>query len=129
MEIRSKLVRNLTAEEYKACWRLNMGPRGSMRMNLESAREGYHEGARVVMAMENNVLMGWALLFVEAGVPVVHTYVRASCRRKGVGTRILKRVQRLSPEAKCCPWNRVAKAFYSRFDLAASPAYDDLYSY
>jgi len=119
MRTRTKLIRNLTADEFARCARLNMGNSGSMHstlMDMRSSREG-----RVVMLEDGDELLGWAMIFPHTRGPQLHLYVDPNKRRKGYGSRIMKRVLKVEPEAQVYPWNDTARSFYERFPV--EPAY------
>jgi GNAT superfamily N-acetyltransferase len=94
-----------------------------MQGAVMDARRGYRPEAKVIMAWEENRLMGWALVFDEASTSAVHVYVRASERRKGIGSKLLRRATRVKPEVTAVPWDEPSRALYAKHDLKPHPAY------
>ena len=123
--LKSKLVGNLTPDEYKACHRLNMGHRGTMVYRLEESRKRAPRRSRAIMIEdEEGLLLAWALLFPygygmrrKSKVPpkLVHIYVRSSCRRRHLGTRLLCASRRYIEHPEVSPWDARSGAFYASF--------------
>lgn len=82
-------------------------------------RSYYHhpEAVRkVLMIKENGIIYGWAIVlkFIYDEDSSFHVFVNAKHRRKGLGTRLMKKAIKLFPRAK---WDvsrhdRISEAFY-----------------
>jgi len=88
--IQTKLVKNLTDEEYRACRFLNLRGNGEMHWNLARLRNEKNANARVYMIKEGGKLIAWSLVFGDCA----HFYTRSTHRRKGYGTRLVKKVNK-----------------------------------
>lgn len=113
----TKLVRNLTKDERRACGRLNLRSNGEMMYALHEHPEG-----RVWMIWEDGRLQAWALTFPQKKHRIVHTYVRYSERRRGLGTRLMRAVNRREA-VKACPHDFASSCFYDLFDMPAAYGY------
>jgi len=117
-KIQTKLVKNLTKDERLACGRLNMRSNGEMMYALQEQPEG-----RVWMIWEDGRLNAWALAFSQKRHRIVHTYVRYSERRRGLGTRLMRAVNRREAEVKACPHDFASSCFYGKFEMPAAYGY------
>lgn len=86
--IQTKLVKNLTDEEYQRCYSLNLRGEGEMRDQLRRLRNDPQ--ARVYMLREQDQLIAWSLVFDKCA----HFYTRRTHRRKGLGTRLVNRIHK-----------------------------------
>jgi GNAT superfamily N-acetyltransferase len=119
--VRSKLLKNLTDEEYKRCYYLNFRHNGMMQSSLSWERKNHPSTARAVMVEEDGNLLGWALIFgANPGRQrEVHFYVRKQYRRKGVGTILMKKVwHHTSPhEMRVDPHDSASSGFFNAMGL------------
>ena len=125
MRISTKLISNLTRDEYEQCYRLNMGDEGMMRYQLVHEREyptlAKMKGgeAYVVRALgDDGRLLGWCLLFyidAQAQDRRAYFYVRKTHRRRGIGTKLMQAARRLERAPGCNPWCDAAEGFFARF--------------
>ena len=110
--IHSKLVKNLTDEEYKQCYSLNMREAGEMRYSLSGLRKGGGD-ARVYMLKEDGKkILSWALQFNDSSA---YFYTRAAYRRKHLASRIMKKMLRDNKAIRVYPHDEISKEFFSRF--------------
>ena len=120
--ITCKLVVNLTAKEYAQCLRLNLGRYGIMRDYLRYCRRGrsadyghkkdpHVKRAQVLLLreVETGILLAWCLIETSGRAMM---YVRVRARRQGLGTRLLRALMRVRPDARICPWDELSRAFY-----------------
>lgn len=126
--VRSKLVSELTPNEYRACTRLSMRNRGSMYPRLQKLYHGQDYASRfdngvpaqVFMiwdADDDERLLGWALLFTDwYGKLMSYYYVRQSCRRQGLGTKLARALRTHCQQAQGVSWNDISKQFHKHVD-------------
>jgi GNAT superfamily N-acetyltransferase len=122
MTFRTKLVCNLTDEEYRRCSALTQKRIGQsgMRAWLRWLRkfEQKPRRARVWLVEQDEQLIGWALTYGttrregEVDCTWAHVYVRAKFRRRGIGTRLLRSVLEREPDAVVSPYTYYSRAFY-----------------
>ena len=99
-----KLVRNLTPDEYRKCYSLNLRWGGYMQEELMFARRGQRGNAKTVLIKdEHDRLIAWSLLLPKGEQMIAHYYTRAACRRQGFGDRLMKTVQRVAPKPIVVP--------------------------
>src|SRR5690606_3943971 len=121
----SKYVRNLTPYEYQQCKSLNFRDQGDM---LYALPEGRHNGSKVVMIKEGDMLLGWALL---TPLPSEHwqfqVYVRNVYRNRGLGKRLLRRAMKISPNLQIIPHDARRAGFFASVDeeFALDPYSDE----
>lgn len=120
MKFYTKPVKSLTEAEYKACKKATFsgtGRLGSMQPELIYQRKQPGCSARAYMCWENDKLLGWALGFNHTFTNkwTVYVYVRATHRRRGIGSKLLARARmgRRSP-VRVCPWDSTATSFYQK---------------
>ena len=94
MRIVSKRTKNVGEDLYKKLYRLNAGDNGLMRDYLK-----YRYGT-VFVAMEKDVVLGWAIKKED----YTQLYVRARCRRKGIGTKLYKAVKKKQKKFHVSYW-------------------------
>lgn len=95
----SKRVPELSDQEFKDCYRLNMRDRGSMRDELNEQR--MKRNNRAVLVYEDDLLVGWSLRFREnwggdrfkKNPTSLYIYVRRSYRKQGIGKFLLGRAR------------------------------------
>jgi GNAT superfamily N-acetyltransferase len=122
MTLRTKLVCNLTDEEFQRCSVLTQKRIGQsgMRAWLRWLRkfEQKPRRARVWLVEHEGQLVGWALTYATAGRQGevdgtwAHVYVRTKFRRRGIGTRLLRSVLEREPDAVVSPYTYYSRAFY-----------------
>lgn len=117
MIIYTKSVPDLDAKEFTACKRLNFGMSYGMKSKLIELRDLSRSKSRVTMAWDGEKLLGWALVFKDdywhEHEWQVFIYVRAECRRKGIGTVLIGRTKmgRIKPIV-VCPHDERSEAFF-----------------
>jgi hypothetical protein len=120
---RTKRVTNLTPEEYKACYSLNLRNGGLMRGALVSCRENWSESGfpwadkPTYAAMNFNrdgTLAGWVLIFPdEYDNLAAYFYVRRNQRRKGVGSKLAKHVSKKFGQVRVYPHDKRSNGFFN----------------
>lgn len=120
-----KYVHALSSEEYRQCLRLNFRATGGIMHSLlrrERVRPRDRRAqtyAQVIMAHEKTThhLLGWCLLTKSPHAAVTTSvYVRASARRRGLGTALMLKALTLYPRASVCPHDERSRAFFSSLD-------------
>lgn len=106
--IQTKLVKNLTTEEYRLCRSLNLRENGDMAYQLYRLRRDKNDKARVYMIKEDGRLIAWSLVFDYCA----HFYTRRTHRRKGLGTRLVNRVYRDHHGLVVYAHDEVAQGFF-----------------
>ncbi len=136
MKYTTKFVSELTPSEYRQLVNLNFRDQGSMRDKLKSTRlqsqiENHPDArARVVLALDENKVMGWALIFAwynkEREKPYsrnfvervtqwnTYLYVRKSYRRQGIGQNLMKHVYATQIDAQVHPHDQASGYFFYR---------------
>ncbi|ASR75559.1 hypothetical protein SEA_MILDRED21_195 [Streptomyces phage Mildred21] len=112
-----KPVRELTPQEYRKCYSLNLRWGGYMQEELMFARRGQRNKASAVMIFdENERLIAWSLVYEKSeGQMVAHYYTRRACRRQGFGDRLMKQVQRIAPKPTVVPGEDImSQRFFSK---------------
>lgn len=101
----TKLVKNLTPEEYRRCARLNLRFDGYMQEDLSRERRDKNSSAKVVMIRDtdSDMLIAWSLVFPYEGKIASHYYTRKTYRRKGYGSRLIRAVQKIAPKPVVFP--------------------------
>lgn len=94
-------VADLTPVEYKMCSDLTLRGEGTMQGALARARARHDRFTYAIMAWENGDFVGWCLFFkripvIEPEVYSAHFYVRQSHRRRGIGTKLIKKAYSMS---------------------------------
>lgn len=111
-------VKCLTQEEYRQCYRLNMGLEGMMRPSLVESRHDPNSKDMTYRILDGDgVLLAWSLVFMPYGILTgwdAHFYVRRTHRRQGLGTRLREAVYRDFPDHHVCPHNLASKRFFNR---------------
>jgi len=113
--LRSKLVGNLTVAEYRACSQLTMRESGEMAGRLRDAWNESPAASRVLLLEDpsDGRLLAWALVAPSPGrEPRLDVYVRRSHRRRGLGRRLLRAVNRYCERPHVCGWDPRSKAFF-----------------
>jgi GNAT superfamily N-acetyltransferase len=119
---------NLTDSEYRKCGNLTLGKSGQGRMYptlcalytkdpepsyLVGTRECVENDAWVFLAWEGEQLLGWCLSFESSwDGRQAYFFVHPKHRRKGVGRRLARAVERKFPHARVHCWNQAATAFF-----------------
>ena len=101
MYVKSYSIKNLPKEVYDWCRRHNYGVDGYMREFLVHAIKYGKQGKeklkdlKIYIAHKNGRRMGWSIAYRDhymySGKKMYQSYVLPSFRRKGVGTRLLKK--------------------------------------
>lgn len=138
MKLSSCLVRNLTPEQYRQVYSLNLRKRGFSRGHLRTCFRESHAYSRIVLATERSQLVGWALMVQclndDGSLREFSTnlYVRRFMRRSGVGTKLMGWVGRFLDQTKwqahVCIWSPASEGFYRaighpRVRIIVSPRY------
>jgi GNAT superfamily N-acetyltransferase len=124
----AKPVHALTRKEYGQCRRLTLGEEGLLRDNLEYhykyMRElpvlpkGYASPKVLLLReIESAKLLAWCLFDDLHGVML---YVHSKHRRKKLGTRLMRKVMRLQPQAEVSPHDDCSRAFFSHLQQQRS---------
>jgi GNAT superfamily N-acetyltransferase len=124
-----KPVRELTSQEYKKCYSLNLRYDGYMQEELMFARRGERNNAFAVMIIdEDERLIAWSLVYEKVeGKMVAHYYTRRACRRQGFGDRLMKQVQRIAPNPTVVPGEDImSQRFFSKHQ--DNLTFDNVYS-
>jgi L-amino acid N-acyltransferase YncA len=111
-----RLAWRLTEREYRQCSQLTLRYDGVMLEALEEAHD-MHDDVPVIQVRDmNRRLLGWAILIPTfSDLMEVHVYVRARDRRRGVGTLLMRRAERIVGGVGVRPWDDVSRAFYRPF--------------
>jgi GNAT superfamily N-acetyltransferase len=116
----SKLVRNLTSEEYDKCKSLNFRYNGCMRYDLPMARKNYPDKARVVMIKEadSGKLIAWCLAFPDSDSDnfLTQYYTRVAYRRQGYGARLVRQVSKHVGKPIVMPHDRRSRSFFRKHE-------------
>jgi GNAT superfamily N-acetyltransferase len=115
----SKLVRNLTPDEYKKCKNLNFREGGHMMYDLPWAKKKHPDRARVVMIKdESNRLLAWCLAYPGAdkyeGEFITQYYTRVKFRRQGYGDRLIKHIKKHTKYPVVLPHDRASRNFFNK---------------
>lgn len=110
----TKLVKNLTPDEYARCARLNLRFDGYMQEDLQRERHDKESSARVVMIKdtESDMLIAWSLAYPHNEGIVTHYYTRKIYRRQGFGGRLIKAVQKFAPKPIVVPGDEQSRLFF-----------------
>ncbi len=112
-----KPVAELTPQEYRKCYSLNLRWGGYMQEELMFARRGQRNKASAVMIFdEDERLIAWSLVYEKSeGQMVAHYYTRRACRRQGFGDKLMKQVQRIAPKPTVVPGEDImSQRFFSK---------------
>lgn len=123
MRITTKRIDNLTAEEFARCRELTLGRLGEMQDEADTQRYDAAEilpqyRARVYMAWDGDLMVGWAMSFCEDRAfggheRTVYFYVHPTYRRKGIGTKLMRAATRHHGEVIVCPHDHVSGQFFN----------------
>lgn len=129
IRITSVSLDKIKPEDYKRCYSLNFRSAGTMQRKLVHYKRYRPTKAKVFMAKENGVLVGWSLVFTTGRVnPDAHFYVRHDCRQRGIATRLMKKVLSENPKIIVSPHSKSSAIFFSQFRKSiASPARNSYY--
>jgi hypothetical protein len=114
----TKQVGNVTPEEFKQLYSLNLRNEGAMRFDLVDYRKSDPKTTHVIMIKEGPKVLAWALVFPKSSYKknrLVYFYTRQSHRRQGLGTRLLKHSRKLDPVPEVCPHDKRSGAFFKKF--------------
>lgn len=115
MIVETKSLNSLTKTEYRQCYSLNSRWNGTMQETLR-LYYGRKYDAKVCLAKEDDILIGWALLYSDGRrIPNGHFYVRKTHRRRGVGKRLMSEALAVSPKIKVYPHDRRSGIFFAEY--------------
>jgi hypothetical protein len=115
--IRCKLVKDLTTEEYKACYRTNFGSHGDMRAALGRVK-AQNILAYAVMIWIHDELAAWALVFDESYIgPTAYFYTKNIYRRKGYGFQIAQYIQERFGQVQVIPTTKRNISFFNKMGM------------
>lgn len=136
MEIRHKLVSELSPVEYRACYKANLGDEGYMRSTLVEERLGVGQG-QIIMLWDGpddtaRSLIGWALLtpITLSGLLAATRYVKSKSkytvqfwvkrqhRKKSYGKLLMEQVKLhydLNPHV--FPHDEASSEFFSSYNV------------
>lgn len=119
----TKRVIDLTAEEYRKCYRLNYRDSGQMQAILSESR--FYEAqlrpnrnrryTTAIMITDGDNIQAWAL--VAPRQPKgweAQFYTRKSLRNQGLGTKLFKEVQKLDKKPFVIPWSEPSGQFFKK---------------
>lgn len=112
LKLSRKQAINLTSQEYKQCYSLNFRVDGFMQETLKHKRDH----SVVYRIVEDGQLVSWALVFYDSSyseTPTVYFYTRKSCRRKGYGQRLKKRIRKDYTAFHVCSHDSASQNFFS----------------
>jgi len=118
-----KTLNEITTKDRRVLNGLTLRPASGMRDDVLSKKDNL-DSYHIFMAKQQGLVIGWAVLFPENLVDCFYknsedyccyVYVRYSARRKGVGTRLLKKVTKLAKSkgnVKVFPWDDRSDKFF-----------------
>jgi GNAT superfamily N-acetyltransferase len=122
MQVVVKKVDDLTIEEYKACYSLNLRSNGMMRDKLVHCRK-IKQGI-AFMIFEGKVLLAWSLVFHKFFKPTdeqgAYFYTRVRCRGQGYASLLIKEIESLNNRITVYPWNNSSDRFFSKNNFKKS---------
>lgn len=126
---RTKAIRNLTPEEYRACYSLNLRDGGLMRGQLQDSYRRGESGVYASMIFnEDGRLDAWALTFPDRYYKTyrgetlnnAYFYVRKTMRRHGLGSRLIKQVSKKFGPVRVYPHGKKdhpSRGFFDRTQM------------
>ena len=111
-------VKELSGEDYLWCYRHNLGGDGQMREALVEHRHGRLEWNRVVILWNDDVRVGWMLMFKQweyyrdrnnnwrnnNRTHCAYFYIPPKERRKGYGTQLYKVAREICGKKRLKTW-------------------------
>ncbi len=110
MKIINKKFVEFSANMRKSIRSLCLRDRGSAVWEFSN----YPDLDMFVCVDDNNILIGWALCNVLYNPVRIMVYVRQSMRRQGVGTKIMKSLNRKYRCHSVCPWDAKSRRFFRK---------------
>jgi GNAT superfamily N-acetyltransferase len=118
-----KPFEKVTKDEYAKVYRLNFRENGLMQEDLRYLRRRVKQeleptGAKVIMIKdEDENILSWSLVQPHATQKIsAQFYTRASARRKGYGSRVMKQVLKIDDNPHIYPHNDVALGFFKKYN-------------
>lgn len=111
-------IRNLSEDEREQLKHLTLDAEGIEGMMLYQLRTQGPNVKHIFLAVIGDTLVGWGYLYYSwGGETEIHTYVKPSYRRRGIGSNIVKRLTPLYKDAPIVGhgWNDQATGFYRCF--------------
>ncbi|UMO76339.1 acetyltransferase [Streptomyces phage Tomas] len=115
----TKLVRNLTPDEYQKCKNLNFRYEGCMMYDLPRVRRQQPKDAKVVMIKEaeSGKLIAWCLAYRNAsGQYETQYYTRVAYRQKGYGSRLMRHVKKFADKPVVMPHDYRSRKFFQKYE-------------
>lgn len=115
-----KRVVDLTAEEYRKCYALNLRSKGMMQEVLSKERfRDSGKYAYAFMIFDGDRLVSWAIRFTERdNFWSVYLYTKTTYRRRGLGSLLLKEARRGLKVVAVHPWDERSASFYRKTPAA-----------
>lgn len=114
---RTKKVKNLTPEEYKACYSLNLRDGGLMRTELMVSRHLRRDDSYATLRFNRDgTLAAWALVFpceYNGSYYDAYFYVRKRLRRHGLGKHLVQHVNKHFGQVRVYPHENVSNKFFN----------------
>jgi|SRR5687767_1401384 len=110
-----KHIHKLTDDEYRQCYKLNLGQMGLMRDKLLWEKEKDYSTARVFLLkdLESKNILSWSLVFNHRKGEGAYFFTPPKLRRNGYGRRIAQHVQRYNPNVAVFPCNVINERFFA----------------
>lgn len=135
MDIRVKSLKDLTPEEYRACFYLNLRGSGMMMYSLMDHKNSADAKAIMIWGdAGKKYLMGWALMVpildeigwyptryqIKKCKYVNQFYVRKPERSKGLGTILMNEVKKIEPVPLVIPHDPASGDFFASHKVVSS---------
>lgn len=122
MRVITKRIIDLTPQEYRDCYRLNLRDNGQMQSCLAEAKryeQSYHKRRRfshAIMIKDGDRLLAWSLVMPMHGERgwEAQFYTRKAERNKGLGTVLFKEVQKFDKRPYVIPWSKPSGEFFKK---------------
>lgn len=124
-----KYTRNLTDEEFKQCYKKNLGTYGQMKSQVKDFWENKSATSKVVLIKdEKSNIIAWSMTegqhFGDKGVMF---WVEKPYRRKGYGTRLLYHSKKVDPKPRVFPHDEKSGRFFKKHLSGVRVAKHDRY--
>lgn len=115
-----KRVIDLTPDEYRMCYSLNLRSKGMMQEVLSKERfRDNGKYAHAFMIFHGDRLVSWAIRFTERDhFWSVYVYTKTTYRRRGLGSLLLKEARRGLRVVAVHPWDERSASFYRKAPAA-----------
>lgn len=110
VKIEVKGLSDLTPQERRTCRSLSFRENGQLNEWLTDERG---KPAKVVLAKDGERMVGWGIVCTDKNKSSGY-YVRASERRKGIGTKLLKTARSIEPTLAVYPHDTASTAFFDK---------------